>query len=96
MQGTPQSHLEKSAEVEMQFLEMEKKIETTIMGYIGIYGLYWNNGKQNGNYWLTSDYLTNTAETMIPGCSFYNNRTQDGPLENSIEPFQHRGIHQAP
>ena len=45
MQGTPQSHLEKSAEVEMQFLEMEKKMETTIMGYIGIQGLYWNNGK---------------------------------------------------
>ena len=30
---------------------MEKKMETTIMGYIGvILGLYWDNGKENGNY----------------------------------------------
>ena len=26
-------------------------METTIMGYIGyILGLYWDNGKENGNY----------------------------------------------
>ena len=35
---------------------MEKKMETTIMGYIGvlgyILGLYWDNGKENGNYYL--------------------------------------------
>ena len=30
---------------------MEKKMETTIMGYIRvILGLYWDNGKENGNY----------------------------------------------
>ena len=30
-------------------------METTIMGYIGLYrvilGLYWDNGKENGNYY---------------------------------------------
>ena len=27
-------------------------METTIMGYIGvILGLYWDNGKENGNYY---------------------------------------------
>ena len=40
---------------------MEKKMETTgiigtIKGYIGIIGnilwLYWDNGKENGNYYL--------------------------------------------
>ena len=32
---------------------MEKKMETTIMGYIGyILGLYWDNGKENGSYYL--------------------------------------------
>ena len=35
---------------------MENKMETTIMGYIGIIGymlgLYWDNGKENGNYYL--------------------------------------------
>ena len=42
---------------------MEKKMETTIMGYIGIIvgyigiiecilGLYWDNGKENGNYFI--------------------------------------------
>ena len=36
---------------------MEKKMETTIMGlyrdYIGyILGLYWDNGKENGNYYI--------------------------------------------
>ena len=34
---------------------MEKKMETTIMGYIGIIGyilgFYRDNGKQNGNYY---------------------------------------------
>ena len=33
---------------------MEKKMETTIVfrGYIGvILGLYWDNGKENGNYY---------------------------------------------
>ena len=31
---------------------MEKKMETTIMGFIGyIMGLYWDNGKENGNYY---------------------------------------------
>ena len=35
---------------------MEKKMETTIMGYIlrlyrVILGLYWENGKENGNYY---------------------------------------------
>ena len=30
---------------------MEKKMETTKKGYIGyILGLYWGNGKENGNY----------------------------------------------
>ena len=33
---------------------MEDNMETTIMGYIGIIGyilgLYWDNGKENGNY----------------------------------------------
>ena len=34
-------------------------METTIMGYIGvilgyILGLYWDNGKENGNYYLGS------------------------------------------
>ena len=33
----------------------EKKMETTIVGYIGIIGyilgLYWGNGKENGNYY---------------------------------------------
>ena len=28
-------------------------METTIMGFIGyILGLYWDNGKENGNYYL--------------------------------------------
>ena len=36
---------------------MEKKMETTIMGYIGIImgyilGLYRDNGKENGNYYV--------------------------------------------
>ena len=35
---------------------MEKKMETTIMGYIGIIGVilgfYRHNGKENGNYYL--------------------------------------------
>ena len=35
---------------------MEKKMEATIMGYIGILGyvlgLYWDNGKENGTYYL--------------------------------------------
>ena len=37
-------------------------METTIMGYIGIIGyilgLYWDNGKENGNYYngLYRDY----------------------------------------
>ena len=26
---------------------MEKKMETTIVNW----GLYWDNGKENGNYW---------------------------------------------
>ena len=31
---------------------MEKKMETTIMGFIGYrMGLYWDNGKENGNYY---------------------------------------------
>ena len=34
----------------------KEKMETTIMGYIGItghiLGLYFDNGKQNGNYYL--------------------------------------------
>ena len=34
---------------------LEKKIETTIMGYIGIIGyilgIYRDNGKENGNYY---------------------------------------------
>ena len=31
---------------------MEKKMETTTMGYIGIIqGLYRDNGKENGNYY---------------------------------------------
>ena len=35
---------------------MEKNMETTIMGEIGIigyiyWGLYWDNGKENGNYY---------------------------------------------
>ena len=39
-----------------------EKMETTIMGYIGIIGtilgLYWDNGKENGNYYngLYRDY----------------------------------------
>ena len=42
---------------------MEKKMETTILGYIGtiivyVLGLYWDNGKENGNYYngLYMDY----------------------------------------
>ena len=32
---------------------MEKKIETTMLGYIrAILGLYWDNGKENGNYYI--------------------------------------------
>ena len=35
---------------------MENKMETTIMGYIGIIwyilGLYGDNGKENGNYYI--------------------------------------------
>ena len=27
-------------------------METTIQGYILILGLYWDNGKENGNYYL--------------------------------------------
>ena len=38
---------------------MEKKTETTIMGYIGIMGyildLYRDNGKENGNYYNIPD-----------------------------------------
>ena len=31
---------------------MEKKMKTTIMGYVGVMlGLYWENGKENGNYY---------------------------------------------
>ena len=31
---------------------MEKKMETTRIGFIGyIMGLYWDNGKENGNYY---------------------------------------------
>ena len=31
---------------------MEKKMESTIMGYIRyILGLYWDNGKENGKYY---------------------------------------------
>ena len=37
---------------------MEKKMETSVMGYIGIIGyilgLYWDNGEENGNYYLGS------------------------------------------
>ena len=32
---------------------MEKKMENTVMGYIGrIFGKYWDNGKENGNYYI--------------------------------------------
>ena len=35
---------------------MQKKVETTIMGYIRIIvlilGSYWDNGKENGNYYI--------------------------------------------
>ena len=31
---------------------MEKKMETTIMGYVGILAVYWVNGKENGNHYL--------------------------------------------
>ena len=43
---------------------MQKKMKTTIMGYIGvILELYWDNGKENGNYYnglyiVGSLYLT--------------------------------------
>ena len=41
---------------------IEKKMETTIMGlyrdYIGyILGLYWDNGKENGNYYIKIGYI---------------------------------------
>ena len=40
---------------------MEKNIETTIMGYIGIIGyilgLYWDNGKENGNHYRLMEYI---------------------------------------
>ena len=40
---------------------MEKKMETTIIGYIRvILGLYWDNGKENGNYY--SIYWDNGKE----------------------------------
>ena len=36
---------------------MEKKIETTIMGYMGyMLGLYRDNGKENGNYYIIIEY----------------------------------------
>ena len=35
---------------------MERNMETTVVGYLEIMGLYWrtywDNGKQNGNYYL--------------------------------------------
>ena len=40
---------------------MEKKMETTTMGYIGIIGyilgLYGDNGKENGNYYIIIGYI---------------------------------------
>ena len=31
---------------------MEKNMETTILGYIGITGFYQDNGKENANYYI--------------------------------------------
>ena len=42
-------------EVKHYIRMMEKKMETTIVPYItllSILGLYWDNGKENGNYYL--------------------------------------------
>ena len=38
---------------------MEKKMETTLMGYIGviILGSYWDNGRENGNYYNIIGYI---------------------------------------
>ena len=41
-------------------------METTIMGYRGIMGtilgLYWDNGKENGNYYIIVRYLLGLRE----------------------------------
>ena len=38
---------------------MENKLETTIMGYIGLKfgGVFWDNGKENGNYYSILEYI---------------------------------------
>ena len=45
---------------------MEKNMETTIVVYLGMMGLYWgtywDNGKQNGNYYLGFKGLGLTVE----------------------------------
>ena len=35
---------------------MEKKMETTVV-YWGYMGFYWDNGKENGNYYIIYMYM---------------------------------------
>ena len=44
-------------------------METTIMGYVGIVGvilgLYWHNGKSNGNYYSIAPIMENQMEKKM-------------------------------
>ena len=52
-------------------------METTIMGYIGttvttgnMLGLYWDNGKENGNYYIITGYLYGVIHRLGAFASF--------------------------
>ena len=49
---------------------MKNEMETAMIGYIGCtLGLYWDNGKENGNYyivyWCSFGIMENERETAI-------------------------------
>ena len=60
---------------------MEKKMETTIMGCMGIIGyvlvLYWENGKENGNYSSTLG-IYSEAKLWRPGCFCHGSELTTG------------------
>ena len=56
---------------------MEKKMETTIMGDIGIIrymlGIYWDNGEENGNYYNAFDILMDPKNKNCAGSEILHN-----------------------
>ena len=70
-------------------------METTIMGYVGvvgvIFGLYWGNGKENGNY-CNGLYrgLFSSAAMVSTNCFFLATTTaawSNGAVDRNFVPY---------